>query len=365
MRYIVDLSHYQVGINIAQIEREGFTGCIVKATEGTTYVDPQYATFMNAIKKTGLIKGAYHFLRSNSGTVQARHFYDQVKKMGGPNGFICVCDNESDATFAATQAFFNEWNRLTNNHPLMMYSGAWWWKPRGWNGVSLTPYLWNSHYVSGNGYASVIYQSVPSSYWTPGYGGWHGATMLQFSSTALVAGKHIDVSAVAEQFALETLTMTPTSSSSTAPTPTVPVVSEEVKGMAGIIAIEGRPERFFTDGIRSWHILNENDFEGVKTLSNAGIYPPLGNGGGVWQLRADSIGLLPPIVGPVPSGYESRGSDAATITIGESQAADLVNAIVQNVTEIFASSVGVTKDGISDIVIAAIKSVLPTIRIEV
>jgi hypothetical protein len=184
MIWLVDISNYQGNFNVAQAGREGLT-----------YQDPRFDTFIPQIKAAGLIPGAYHFLRAGDGAAQARAFHARVASHGGPGGFLCACDNEKDATWDVTRAFYAEWNRLTGGHPLMMYSGDWWWNPRGWNGSSLTPYLWTSHYVSGTGTGSALYAKVPASWWTPGYGGWNTATILQFSSSATVAGQTVDVNA--------------------------------------------------------------------------------------------------------------------------------------------------------------------------
>lgn len=195
--YLLDLSHYQDGINVGKAVREGFSAVICKATEGYSYKDPCFSEFTSAATEAGAVPGAYHFLRSGNGAVQAQRFFNRVEDAGGPDGWLCVCDNEADASWATTKAFFAEWDRLSDGHPLIMYTGAWWWDVswRGWNGSSLTPYLWHSHYVSGAGYASTLYQLVPESWWSPGYGGWRSATILQFSSKASVAGKTCDVNA--------------------------------------------------------------------------------------------------------------------------------------------------------------------------
>ena len=142
-----------------------------------------------------MIPGAYHFLRSGSGAAQAQAFHARVSAHGGPAGLLIALDNEKDADYDTTRAFIAEWNRLSGNHPILMYTGSWWWKPKGWDGASLTPHLWHSRYVDGTGYASSLYEHVPESWWNPGYGGWATAEILQFTSHARVAGMSIDANA--------------------------------------------------------------------------------------------------------------------------------------------------------------------------
>ena len=194
--WLVDISNWQGNINIAQIAREGYSACVCKATEGTTYKDPKFDRNIAEIKKTRMIPGAYHYLRDGDGAAQARAFHDRVKKHGGPNGWLIQLDCESDGNVAEMTAWAKEWKRLTRNHPFLIYSGAWWWpRTKGFRGAGLTPYLWHSHYVNGTGYGSVLYQKVPAGWWKPGYGGWNEATVLQFSSSGSVAGQKIDVNA--------------------------------------------------------------------------------------------------------------------------------------------------------------------------
>lgn len=195
--WVIDLSNHQPSFNIPRaIQNEGYQAVILKATEGTTYRDPVFDTYAQTTLDMGALPGAYHYLRAGDGAAQARALYRRIADHGGPTGWIAACDNETDATWDTTVAFHTEWAQLTGGHPLMMYSGTWWWTPRGWDGASLTPHLWDSRYVAGTGYGSQLYTKVPADWWTPRYGGWTDTTLLQFTATATVAGiSGIDVSA--------------------------------------------------------------------------------------------------------------------------------------------------------------------------
>ena len=122
--WMVDLSNHQAGIDIEQIAREGYSAAICKATEGTTFRDGQFAGWIPRIRAAGMLPGAYHFLRNSDGAAQARAFHARVAAVGGPAGMLCALDNEHDATHATTTGFVAEWHRLTNGHPLIMYTGA-------------------------------------------------------------------------------------------------------------------------------------------------------------------------------------------------------------------------------------------------
>ena len=194
--FLVDISSYQAGINIAQVAREGFVAAACKATEGVGFRDPQFDTFIPQVQAAGMIPGAYHYLRAGDGAEQARQFLARVRDHGGPGGWLIQLDCESDGYGREMAAWAAEWVRLTDNHPFLIYSAAFWW-PRtgGFRGADLTPYLWHAHYVSGGGTASQLYGQVPPVWFTPGYGGWPSATFLQFTDSAQVAGRSIDASA--------------------------------------------------------------------------------------------------------------------------------------------------------------------------
>lgn len=198
--WIVDAHpQYQAGLNVEQVAREGYSALIVKATQGATgYTAPNtFDDWIRRARSAGMTPGAYHWITSASAASQVDHFLSRLDAVGGPNGLLCAVDVEDPTnppSRATVSAWVAEWNRRTGNHPLVLYTGDWW-RQRGWPGAQLTPYLWLSHYVSGTGAGSSLYAKVPASWWTPGFGGWGTATILQFSSTALVAGKSVDVSA--------------------------------------------------------------------------------------------------------------------------------------------------------------------------
>jgi murein L,D-transpeptidase YcbB/YkuD len=193
--WLLDISNHQGAFNIAQAAVEGYSAIICKATEGRTFNDGRFDPFVPQIKAAGLIPGAYHYLRSGDGAAQAQAFHRRITAHGGPAGWLIALDCEADASWDTVVAWAGEWNRLTCQHPFLLYTGAWWWGPRGWPGASLTPHLWHSHYVTGTGLGSELYAKVPDSWWTPGYGGWPAASILQFSSRGRVAGQDVDVDA--------------------------------------------------------------------------------------------------------------------------------------------------------------------------
>ena len=71
----VDVSSFSGTVNWKQVQASGRTFAYAKATTGTNYTDPTFATNYAAIKAAGLHRGAYHtFDPTVDGTTQAQYF---------------------------------------------------------------------------------------------------------------------------------------------------------------------------------------------------------------------------------------------------------------------------------------------------
>lgn len=77
---IPDVSNYQGLVDWAQVVASGRAGGIVKATEGTNFVDGQFIRNWTALAKLGVVRGAYHFARvgSSKPEQQAQRFLSIV-----------------------------------------------------------------------------------------------------------------------------------------------------------------------------------------------------------------------------------------------------------------------------------------------
>lgn len=75
----VDVSYYQGNVDWETIAAQGITFAFIKATEGTDYVDSQFAQNWETAQLDGLYVGAYHFYRfEDSGADQAELFLRTV-----------------------------------------------------------------------------------------------------------------------------------------------------------------------------------------------------------------------------------------------------------------------------------------------
>jgi hypothetical protein len=89
-------------------------------------------------------------------------------------------DVDFDPRFSDVEAFVDGLRERIGEHPILIYSGAWYWhgylgNPSLKNIVdNYQAKVWNAHYVSGAGYASVLYKSVPKVWWTKNCWGGRG-----------------------------------------------------------------------------------------------------------------------------------------------------------------------------------------------
>ncbi|NDW18595.1 hypothetical protein D0T53_06655 [Dysgonomonas sp. 216] len=80
----VDLSHHNPIINWSELRGHGVSFVYMKATGGVSHKDRNYAYNYEAVKKSGLKAGTYHFyLFAASGKEQARHFINIAKCESG------------------------------------------------------------------------------------------------------------------------------------------------------------------------------------------------------------------------------------------------------------------------------------------
>ncbi|MBV9110138.1 MAG: glycoside hydrolase [Gemmatimonadetes bacterium] len=71
----IDVSHYQGRIDWTAVEGDGVGFAFVKATEGTSFVDPAFRRNWDALGETRILRGAYHRFRPGRDAVaQAEHF---------------------------------------------------------------------------------------------------------------------------------------------------------------------------------------------------------------------------------------------------------------------------------------------------
>jgi GH25 family lysozyme M1 (1,4-beta-N-acetylmuramidase) len=92
---VVDLSHYNPEPDWDRLKASQIMGVILKATEGTGYVDPTYAPRRREAEAVGLPVVSYHFLKHGNVGLQMLHYLDTVAPKRGERMIIDYEDQAS------------------------------------------------------------------------------------------------------------------------------------------------------------------------------------------------------------------------------------------------------------------------------
>jgi GH25 family lysozyme M1 (1,4-beta-N-acetylmuramidase) len=204
----VDISAFQEGIDLAQVAREGYEFCVVKASEGpygdgTFTLNPLYGTQIDDAQRAGMLTGAYHFLVETPAAAQVDLFLNTV---GEVSGKLIMVDYEAypepfqflSPTMATLEAFVTELRNRIGDHPILVYAGQGYWESPPPNGSirHLNVTTWDAFYPLGSqaGLGSVLYEQIKDLGWGERWGE-QEPKFWQFSANGMVAGMEIDVNA--------------------------------------------------------------------------------------------------------------------------------------------------------------------------
>lgn len=177
----IDISSYQAELN-AGIVPSDFV--IIKATEGTNYINPTWEEQAGQALQAGKLLGLYHFASTGNPITEADFFISVVKNYIGKA--VLVLDFEAGAINAwgnvGARQFLNRVKEKTGINP-MIYMSSDVTRQFNWSIISSTNPLWVAQYASMN---PTGYQSEP---WTDGkgYGAWSSAAIHQYSSAGSLA----------------------------------------------------------------------------------------------------------------------------------------------------------------------------------
>lgn len=176
----VDVSHFDGTVDWGAARRDGITFAIIKATEGTSFVDNRFAANWANTRANGIVHGAYHFFRPKSDPIAQADFF--VRIAGSPKSGelppvidLEVTDGLTAAQVAAgARTFLQRVQQKTGRVPMIYTSvrvfnsllGG----PPGFNPYPLWVANWN-----------VRCPNIPNPPWTR----W---TFWQNSATGTVAG---------------------------------------------------------------------------------------------------------------------------------------------------------------------------------
>ena len=186
----IDVSHYQGSINWTSVRGAGIEFAYIKATEGTSYKDPNFNTYYPAAYYAGVIRGAYHFARPNisSGATQANYFVSNGGGWSRDNltlpGAVDMewnpysggsCYGLSTTGMRNWIADFANTYKSRTGRDVVIYTSASWWNSctGSWTGRGTLNPLWDAHYTTGS-------PAIPA--------GWPTYTIWQYTSSGRVNG---------------------------------------------------------------------------------------------------------------------------------------------------------------------------------
>jgi Glycosyl hydrolases family 25 len=123
--FFPDIASYEAGIRL-----DGLVLVSVKATEGTTYVNPDYARVVGDAGRLRIPVVSYHFLRHGNAAAQARH---AVAVVGAGAPLMLDVETASDgstATIADVNSFVTEY-RARRGRVSLLYLPHWYWQQIG------------------------------------------------------------------------------------------------------------------------------------------------------------------------------------------------------------------------------------------
>ncbi|AQU67095.1 glycoside hydrolase family 25 protein [Streptomyces niveus] len=138
----VDVSSYQS----SSFSTKDLDFAIVKATEGTSYLNPRMKAQASHARDAGLVVGFYHFLRPGSVKDQARYFVEEAAERAGDPLFADWED--ADVSCASKDDFLAEVQRLRGaDHRVGLYCNRDFWLNRDTTSEAGDA-LWIADYVT-------------------------------------------------------------------------------------------------------------------------------------------------------------------------------------------------------------------------
>lgn len=184
---LLDVASWQGDLLPADVARSGFDVVNLKTSHGLSdlHVHPDIGRWILESRQLGLALSSFHWLTGGaSGDTQAVYAFNRLAQLGLLVGTAHFVDVEDDTvTLNHVRSYITRMDQLLGR-PIGLYTGDWWWMPRGWNVSALTPYLMAA---TNAGYPG-SYPGDGSPSWAAGWGGWPVLSVMQHSVKPLPGG---------------------------------------------------------------------------------------------------------------------------------------------------------------------------------
>lgn len=176
----IDISRYQKNIDLSAVPCEFV---IVKSSQGTSYVSPEFKKQMKQAASLGKFLGVYHYAGGGGAIPEAKHFLDVVADYIGKAILFLDWEGEQNPNFGNPEyakAFLAYVKQMTGITPGIYMSKS---VCRQYSWDSSYP-LWCAQYKNQQ---PTGYQETP---WTDskGFGAWKDCIILQYSSKGRLNG---------------------------------------------------------------------------------------------------------------------------------------------------------------------------------
>lgn len=180
----IDISNWQAGIDLNALD---YDFVMMKATQGTRYVSPDFARQYQQAKEAGKLLGIYHYASGGGAVSEADFFLETIQDCIGEA--ILVLDWESGDNDAWNQGpayakqFLDRVYEKTTVRALMYMSKSVC-EQYDWSAIAQNHGLWVAQYGDNT---TIDYQEKP---WTDEnkYGAWRGPIIFQYSSVGRLDG---------------------------------------------------------------------------------------------------------------------------------------------------------------------------------
>ena len=179
----IDIASYQAGINLAVIPCDFV---IIKATEGISYINPDYKRAMEQALSLKKLVGVYHYVTGSGVETEARHFLETAATVVGKAVLFLDWEETGNSQFHNpnyVKAMLDYIAEKTGVTPGIYMSKSVC-RQYGWPQTAAKYPLWVAQYQN---YSVHTYKDDP---WTDhfGYGAWNEPIIFQYSSVGRFPG---------------------------------------------------------------------------------------------------------------------------------------------------------------------------------
>ena len=182
---VIDIASYQSALDLTKVKVDGV---IIKATQGTTYVNPCCNKHYAQAKQAGILRGLYHYASGVGAAAEADAFVRNIQGYIGDCILALDWEGAQNAAFGKNdvqycKTFLDRVYAITGVRPLIYMSKSVC-REHDWSSVAKDYGLWCAQYANMD---PTGFQANP---WTDnkGYGAWKYPAIYQYSSRGRLDG---------------------------------------------------------------------------------------------------------------------------------------------------------------------------------